>query len=96
MASVPDSHIPDLSSDMIKDATNSLSDPSTQEAVAKVKCLFFDVFGTCVNWRKSVTDVMYEAAHASLNSAVMSLSSRIRVKASDMVCLGGLLLAMPC
>lgn len=94
MASVPDSKIPDLSSDMIKDATNSQSDPATKEALAKVKCLFFDVFGTCVDWRKSITDVMYNAAHQSLNSAEMSLSSRIRVKASNMVCLSALLLEL--
>lgn len=48
------------------------------------RTLFFDVFGTCVNWRKTVTQTLHDAAHASLNSPTASLSTRIRLAASEM------------
>lgn len=46
--------------------------------------LFFDVFGTCVNWRKSVVSALLAQSHASLNSATVSLASRVRMHASEM------------
>ncbi|KAF1940744.1 haloacid dehalogenase [Clathrospora elynae] len=46
--------------------------------------LFFDVFGTCVNWRKSVVHALHTHAHTALNSATASLASRVRLQASDM------------
>lgn len=49
------------------------------------KALFFDVFGTCVDWRKTVTNAFYTKTREALSSASASLSSRIRMKASDMV-----------
>ncbi|CAK4024776.1 haloacid dehalogenase, type II [Lecanosticta acicola] len=48
------------------------------------KALFFDVFGTCVDWRTTVTDALWSAAREALSSPAASLSSRIRIKASDM------------
>ncbi|KAG9190064.1 2-haloacid dehalogenase [Alternaria panax] len=48
------------------------------------RALFFDVFGTCVNWRASVTSALSHACHASLNSATASLASSLRVRASNM------------
>lgn len=29
------------------------------------KALFFDVFGTCVDWRKTVTDALYHTAEST-------------------------------
>lgn len=49
-----------------------------------VKAFYFDVFGTCVDWRRSVTDCLWNMARESLNSASMSLSTRIRIIATDM------------
>src|ERR1700760_317785 len=49
------------------------------------KCLFFDVFGTCVNWRKTVTDTLWNAARVALNSPTSSIASKIRMVATDMV-----------
>ena len=49
------------------------------------KCLFFDVFGTCVDWRKSVTDELWRKTREALNSPASSIASRIRMVASDMV-----------
>ncbi|KAF1848365.1 haloacid dehalogenase [Cucurbitaria berberidis CBS 394.84] len=48
------------------------------------RALLFDVFGTCVNWRKSVVDALHAQSHASLNSATASLASSVRLRASDM------------
>jgi 2-haloacid dehalogenase len=48
------------------------------------RALFFDVFGTCVDWRTSVTQALYVHSHAALNSPTASLASRVRLKASDM------------
>ena len=48
------------------------------------KALLFDVFGTCVDWRTTVTYALYTHAHASLNSATASLATSVRVRASDM------------
>lgn len=48
------------------------------------RVLFFDVFGTCVDWRSTVVDALQRQAHATLNSAAASLASRVRRQASDM------------
>ncbi|KAK3627802.1 hypothetical protein LTR56_019035 [Elasticomyces elasticus] len=48
------------------------------------KCLFFDVFGTCVDWRTSVTDELWTQAKEALGSASSSIATRIRISASDM------------
>jgi len=49
------------------------------------RCLFFDVFGTCVDWRKTVTDELWRQTREALNSPAASIASRIRMAASDMV-----------
>lgn len=51
----------------------------------KPKCLFFDVFGTCVDWRKTVTDTLWNMTREALNSPSASMASRIRMNATDMV-----------
>lgn len=48
------------------------------------KALFFDVFGTCVDWRTTVTNALYYQAHATLNSATASLATSCRMTVSDM------------
>ncbi|KAF2027257.1 haloacid dehalogenase [Setomelanomma holmii] len=48
------------------------------------RALFFDVFGTCVDWRSTVVRELHAQSHASLNAATASLASTVRVKASDM------------
>jgi 2-haloacid dehalogenase len=48
------------------------------------KALFFDVFGTCVDWRSTVVGELDERSHAALNDATASLASRVRMQASDM------------
>jgi 2-haloacid dehalogenase len=48
------------------------------------RALFFDVFGTCVDWRSTVVGELETQAHAALNSATASLASRVRLTASDM------------
>ena len=48
------------------------------------RALFFDVFGTCVDWRKTVVEALRAQSHASLNSATASLASKVRLRASDM------------
>jgi 2-haloacid dehalogenase len=48
------------------------------------RALLFDVFGTCVNWRRTVVNALQAQAHASLNSATASLASSVRLRASDM------------
>ncbi|OAL45108.1 haloacid dehalogenase [Pyrenochaeta sp. DS3sAY3a] len=45
------------------------------------QALLFDVFGTCVNWRKSVVDALYSQCCAALNT---SLPSEVRLRASKM------------
>ncbi|TKA64622.1 hypothetical protein B0A55_09566 [Friedmanniomyces simplex] len=61
----------------VKPADMALKDPQP-------RCLFFDVFGTCVDWRKTVTDELWAQAREALNSPSSSLASRIRFMASDM------------
>lgn len=48
------------------------------------RALLFDVFGTCVDWRTTVTQALDAQSHAALNAATASLASRVRLKASDM------------
>jgi 2-haloacid dehalogenase len=48
------------------------------------KALFFDVFGTCVDWRTTVTQALYTQAHAALNDATNSLATAVRLRATDM------------
>ena len=62
----------------VKSSDMALNDPQP-------RCLFFDVFGTCVDWRKTVTDELWAQAREALNSPSSSIASRIRFLASDMV-----------
>lgn len=48
------------------------------------RALFFDVFGTCVDWRSPVTRTLHVQAHEKLNSATASLATTVRLKATDM------------
>jgi len=46
------------------------------------RALFFDVFGTCVDWRKSVTNALKESADNALNESG-SITSAVRDKAEQ-------------
>ncbi|KAH8727835.1 HAD-like domain-containing protein [Phaeosphaeriaceae sp. PMI808] len=48
------------------------------------RALFFDVFGTCVDWRSTVVRELHTQSHASLNAATASLASTVRLTALDM------------
>ncbi|KAF2230246.1 haloacid dehalogenase [Viridothelium virens] len=48
------------------------------------RALLFDVFGTCVNWRKTVVDSLIEWKHRALNDASASLASALRLRASNL------------
>lgn len=48
------------------------------------RALLFDVFGTCVDWRTSVTEALEAQAHYALNDAAASLATRVRLRASYM------------
>ncbi|KAL5118474.1 hypothetical protein ACEQ8H_003650 [Pleosporales sp. CAS-2024a] len=48
------------------------------------RALFFDVFGTCVDWRKTVVDELHAQSRVALNAATASLPSAVRLRASDM------------
>jgi 2-haloacid dehalogenase len=69
-----------------------LPKPSTSKLFAGVnmalpkppRALLFDVFGTCVDWRTTVTQALYTKAHEALNSAEASLATSVRLTASDM------------
>lgn len=50
---------------------------------APPKALFFDVFGTCVDWRSPVTRTLHQQAHEKLNSATASLATTVRLKATN-------------
>ncbi|KAH7058744.1 HAD-like domain-containing protein [Macrophomina phaseolina] len=50
----------------------------------KVRALLFDVFGTCVDWRSTVTTALYEQAHTTLNDPTASLATAVRLRASDL------------
>jgi len=47
-----------------------------------VKALFFDVFGTCVDWRTTVTKALEKAASAALESSACAVLPAVREKAS--------------
>ncbi|KAF2198376.1 haloacid dehalogenase [Delitschia confertaspora ATCC 74209] len=49
-----------------------------------LKALLFDMFGTCVNWRDTVTNALAMQAHAALNAATASMATSVRLKASSM------------
>lgn len=51
---------------------------------ATARALLFDVFGTCVDWRSTVTKTLWDACHFALNNPAASMASRIRLIASDM------------
>jgi 2-haloacid dehalogenase len=48
------------------------------------RALFFDVFGTCVDWRTSVVRELDRQTHVSLNAATASLASALRMRVDDM------------
>jgi 2-haloacid dehalogenase len=48
------------------------------------RALLFDVFGTCVDWRTTVTHELNAQAHAALNAATRSIATRVRMQASEM------------
>ena len=48
------------------------------------RVFFFDVFGTCVDWRKSITSHLSKWTHKSLNDATASLASQLRLRVSAM------------
>src|SRR5579871_5457348 len=48
------------------------------------RALLFDIFGTSVDWRSTVTNSLNDAAHKTLNSATASIPSSVRIKASRM------------
>ena len=48
------------------------------------RALLFDVFGTCVDWRKTVTAALIEWKHKALNDASASLASSLRLRASNL------------
>jgi len=54
----------------------------TQNLASESRALFFDVFGTCVDWRKSVTNALKESADKALNESI-SISSSVREKAQQ-------------
>ncbi|KAK4494781.1 hypothetical protein PRZ48_014137 [Zasmidium cellare] len=49
-----------------------------------IRCLFFDTFGTCVDWRTTVTDTLWKTARDALSSGTASIDSHVRSLATDM------------
>lgn len=41
---------------------SSTTNTNTMTSLSQLKALFFDVFGTCVDWRKTVTEALIDAA----------------------------------
>lgn len=75
----------DLSSPTPLPKASPISISGVTMAIAPTpRALFFDVFGTCVDWRTTVVGELEAQAHAALNSATASLASRVRLTASDM------------
>lgn len=75
----------DLSSPASRFKTTPIPIAGINMALSPPPCaLFFDVFGTCVDWRSTVVGELEAQAHAALNSATASLASRVRLTASDM------------
>lgn len=52
---------------------------------AGVRVLFFDTFGTCVDWRNTVTDTLWKAAKDALSSESAVIDSQARSTATNMV-----------
>ena len=50
----------------------------------QTQALLFDVFGTCVDWRSTVTNGLYDTAKTALNAATSSIPSAVRMRATDM------------
>ncbi|EMF12938.1 haloacid dehalogenase, type II [Sphaerulina musiva SO2202] len=48
------------------------------------KALFFDVFGTCVDWRTTVTDALESACNQALARASSSITPHIRSRAEGL------------
>jgi len=48
------------------------------------RALLFDVFGTCVDWRSTVTNGLWEATRKSLNATTVSIPPAVALKASQM------------
>lgn len=48
------------------------------------RALLFDVFGTCVDWRSTVTKALERSAHTALNDASLSLATALRLRANSM------------
>jgi hypothetical protein len=49
------------------------------------KALFFDVFGTCVDWRKTVTDTLFNSTKEALDASGSPIPDDVRSKASALV-----------
>ncbi|QIW94908.1 hypothetical protein AMS68_000426 [Peltaster fructicola] len=49
-----------------------------------VRGLLFDVFGTCVDWRTTVTEALQSAAHKSVSYRERSPSEAVRARAAEM------------
>jgi 2-haloacid dehalogenase len=49
-----------------------------------IKALFFDVFGTCVDWRSTVTNALVTTSKAVLNSNTTVLGTSVRNRANDL------------
>jgi len=49
---------------------------------ANTRAFLFDVFGTCVDWRKTVTNALYEASERTLADPASSIAPAVRQKAS--------------
>ncbi|GAB7344507.1 hypothetical protein MBLNU457_2339t1 [Dothideomycetes sp. NU457] len=54
----------------------------SQNLASESRALFFDVFGTCVDWRKSVTNALNESAEKALIESE-SISPTVREKAQQ-------------
>lgn len=86
MAGLPRRLVPnDLSSPAPLPKTSPIQIAGIAMALSPTpRALFFDVFGTCVDWRSTVVGELEAQAHVALNSATASLASRVRITASDM------------
>jgi len=62
---------------------NSLS-KTIMSFPADVRALLFDVFGTVVDWRSTVTQGLYDASNSSLKSNTPTVPADVRDRASDM------------
>ena len=65
------------------------SSPSTSSSSpcfdpTKIRALLFDVFGTCVDWRTTVTTVLHAQARTTLSDPTASLATTVRLRATDL------------